>query len=141
VGSVPFEVYWSLPIERLSSDDRPRFRQALGASGYTVTGFATAPDGRDVPAVPKVADIGMPVRLTKLRGTAHALPAIPTDVRKGRLPDPLRGGPRFSIPTNAEDEVWEFWSSRESWQTLMGRGGLALVRDSILIDGYVTVMN
>jgi hypothetical protein len=140
-GSVPFEVYWSLPVERLPYDDRAHFRRALAASDYMVTGFATGPDGRDLPAAAKVAGIGMPLRLTRLRGTAHVLPEVPTLPEEGRLPDPLRGGLRFSIATIAEDEVWEFWSSTESWRMLMGRGGLALVRDRTVVDAYVTIMN
>ncbi len=39
------------------------------------------------------------------------------------------------------DEVREFCSSRESWQHLAGRAGIALVRDGRAVASLVTMLN
>ena len=39
------------------------------------------------------------------------------------------------------DEIWEFDSSRESWEHLCGRSGIALVRDGEIVASVVLVMN
>lgn len=120
VGSVPFEICWSLPIKRLPPADHASFRRALAALGYTITGFATKPDDQDTPVAPAIAALGTPVRLTRLRGTPDELRHASPEPREGRFPDPLRRGLRFSLPMEAEDEVWEFWSSPATWRRLMG---------------------
>ena len=39
------------------------------------------------------------------------------------------------------DEVWSFSSPPESWKQLMGTGGVCLIRNGKVIDGYVTHVN
>jgi hypothetical protein len=39
------------------------------------------------------------------------------------------------------DELWEFRSPTETWQTLSGRAGIALVRNGEVVDSIVTMMN
>ncbi len=39
------------------------------------------------------------------------------------------------------DELWEFSSSSESWDSLAGRAGVALVRNGEVIDSIVTIMS
>jgi hypothetical protein len=39
------------------------------------------------------------------------------------------------------DELWEFSSSRESWEHLAGRAGIALVRDGKVVASLVTMLN
>jgi hypothetical protein len=39
------------------------------------------------------------------------------------------------------DELWEFESSRESWEELAGRAGLCIVREGRIIDAIITRMN
>jgi hypothetical protein len=39
------------------------------------------------------------------------------------------------------DELWEFSSSRDSWQHLCGRGGIALVRGGEVVASVLTEMN
>jgi hypothetical protein len=39
------------------------------------------------------------------------------------------------------DELWIYRSSDESWRHLAGRTGIALVRDGVVIDDVVTLMN
>jgi hypothetical protein len=41
----------------------------------------------------------------------------------------------------AGDELWNFSSSRESWEQLFGREGVAVVRDGKPMIGIVTLMN
>jgi hypothetical protein len=44
-------------------------------------------------------------------------------------------------PFEADDEVWKFTTSPESWKNLCGRAGYALVRSGVVVDVQVTVMN
>lgn len=39
------------------------------------------------------------------------------------------------------DALWEFRSPREMWENMMGREGIALVRDGTIIQCMITVMN
>jgi hypothetical protein len=39
------------------------------------------------------------------------------------------------------DELWEFSSPPESWRSLAGRAGVALVRDGEVIDSIVTILS
>jgi hypothetical protein len=39
------------------------------------------------------------------------------------------------------DTLWYFRSSRESWSTLSGRAGFAIVREGVPISGYMTWMS
>lgn len=39
------------------------------------------------------------------------------------------------------DEIWEFSSTKSSWQQLCGRRGIALVRNSTVVTFFLTVMN
>jgi hypothetical protein len=41
----------------------------------------------------------------------------------------------------AEDEIWRFTTSGESWKNLCGRAGYALVRDGTVVETHVTIMN
>lgn len=39
------------------------------------------------------------------------------------------------------DELWEFNSDDQSWDSLAGRAGLALVRDGEVVTDIITMMN
>ena len=39
------------------------------------------------------------------------------------------------------DEFWEYSSSNEDWQALMGQSGLVMLRNNRVVDGVVTEMN
>ena len=39
------------------------------------------------------------------------------------------------------DEIWTFSSPPETWEALMGRSGIALVRDGEIVQHIVTLMN
>ena len=39
------------------------------------------------------------------------------------------------------DELWEFSTPLHFWQHLVGRGGVALVRQGVIIDHIVSIMN
>lgn len=39
------------------------------------------------------------------------------------------------------DELWEFSSPPESWERLAGRSGLCIVRDGIIINVMITIIN
>jgi hypothetical protein len=39
------------------------------------------------------------------------------------------------------DEIWTFSSPTETWRKLIGRGGIALVRDGKVISTIITRMN
>jgi hypothetical protein len=39
------------------------------------------------------------------------------------------------------DELWSFTSPKEDWSRLMGRAGIALVRDGVMIASIITRMN
>jgi hypothetical protein len=47
----------------------------------------------------------------------------------------------FIIRLRDDDELWRFSSPPESWEMMMGRGGIALVRDGRPITYLGTVMN
>lgn len=48
---------------------------------------------------------------------------------------------RLKASMQEGDELWEFSSPPETWQHLMGRAGVALVRDGDVVDFLVTVLN
>ncbi len=61
-------------------------------------------------------------------------------------PEDLRGEPggsRFWKPLlNAYregDELWEFSTPKHSWENLAGRGGVALVRDGVIVDSIASI--
>jgi hypothetical protein len=138
--SLPLEDYQKISA-KLPWTDREHFDSRLARLGYVVTGFATGPDSQEFAVSVPVLGIGMPFALTKLRGKAGSLPA-PRLPREGEISlDPLQHGLDFGLPTKPDDEVWEFSSSSDSWEHLAGRAGLALVRERIVIDAYVTLMN
>ena len=39
------------------------------------------------------------------------------------------------------DELWEYCSSLESWQHLAGRAGYAVVREGVVVNEILTMMN
>lgn len=39
------------------------------------------------------------------------------------------------------DEIWEFRSPPDTWRMLMGRAGVALVRNGEIVVAIVTIMN
>ncbi len=39
------------------------------------------------------------------------------------------------------DELWEFSSPPETWENMMGRAGIALIRDGRIVDWIITVVN
>lgn len=39
------------------------------------------------------------------------------------------------------DELWSFASSADSWKHLAGRAGIAIVRNGVPIQAFVTMMN
>ena len=39
------------------------------------------------------------------------------------------------------DELWQFCSSPDSWASLAGRAGVALVRAGAVVDSVITIMN
>ena len=111
-----------------------RFR--LDQLGYTVTGFARDSNGHDVAVAFRVLQMGVPFDLGQFLGKVGTLRTY----REGREPHLIRWR-SFSLTPLPEDEVWEFRSSDESWRYLAGRAGVALVRDKVVIDTFVTVMN
>lgn len=123
---IPYEDWW-------------RFTNAMSDLDLTVTGFARNALGENIAVAPGVALIGVPFRLTGLRG-ANSVEARPQDasVAVGRR---LNGARRFRVATHPDDQVWQFSSSLESWRHLGGRAGLALVRKGVVIDAHVTIMN
>jgi hypothetical protein len=120
--SLPFEVYQSV-LEKLPWSDETHFDKQLEELGYVVVGFAKSSDGQEIAVATSVLKIGMSIELTGLRGTAAS------------------AGISFRTAQKPDDEVWDFSSSRDSWQHLAGRAGLALVRDGTVIETSVTVMN
>lgn len=139
-NALPFEDYREI-ASKLLWTDREHFDSRLAQLGYVVTGFATDPQGQDLAVAVPVLKIRIPFALTKLRGRVDSLPA-PRRLAENEISlDPLHHGLLFELPTKPDDEVWEFSSSRDSWEHLAGRAGLALVRERIVIDAYVTMMN
>lgn len=48
---------------------------------------------------------------------------------------------RMLSATLPSDQLWNFSSSREDWQMLCGRAGIAIVRDGNIIDYILTEIN
>ena len=140
-NALPFEDYQEI-ASKLPWTDRERFDSRLAQLGYVITGFATDPQGQDLAVALSVAlKIGIPFALTELRGRASSLPA-PRRLAENEISlDPPHHGELFEFPPKPDDEVWEFSSSRDSWEHLAGRAGLAFVRERTVIDAYVTMMN
>jgi hypothetical protein len=139
-NALPFEDYREI-ASKLPWIDREHFDSRLAQLGYLVTGFASDPQGQDLAVAVPVLKIGIPFALTGLRGRADSLPA-PRRLAENEISlDPLHHGLSFELPPKPDDEVWEFSSSRDSWEHLAGRAGLALVRERTVIDAYVTMMN
>lgn len=47
----------------------------------------------------------------------------------------------FGSSMEENDEIWKFSSPPDSWQLLCGRSGYALVRNGVVIDTFITMMN
>jgi hypothetical protein len=139
-NALPFEDYREI-ASKLPWTDREHFDSRLAQLGYVVTGFARNPQGQDLAVAVAVLKIGIPFALTRLRDRADSLPARRRLAENEISLDPLHHGLSFELPPKPDDEVWEFSSSRDSWEHLAGRAGLALVRERTVIDAYVTMMN
>lgn len=68
-----------------------------------------------------------------------------TDERLGQAPVPFgycnNMWRALLAKMRSGDELWEFSSSRESWQHLCGRRGIALVRGGEVVASVLTEMN
>ena len=115
--------------------DREHLDNRLSQLGYAITGFATSPEGQDLPVAVRVLERadGMPFRLTRMCGKGSS--SLPPG---GVAED---GSLSFQIAPKSDDEVWAFSSSSESWEHLAGRAGLAIVRERTVVDAFVTLMN
>lgn len=138
--SLPFESYSEI-VKKLPWNDRMHFDSYLAKQGYLITGFATGPKGQDFSVATSVLHIGMPISLTRMRGKAGSLPPTRKLAENEISIDPLSHDLSFQVPTQPDDEVWEFSSSKDSWNNLAGRAGVALVRKGAVIEINVTIMN
>ena len=138
--SLPFDVYQSV-LKKLPWSDKTHFDKQLEELGYVVMGFAKTSDGQEVAVAMSVLKIGISIELTRRRGTVASLPKPRKPSSNERSFDPLDAGISFRTAQKPDDEIWDFSSSRDSWQHLAGRAGLALVRDGTVIEHYVSVMN
>jgi hypothetical protein len=59
------------------------------------------------------------------------LGSLPVNERWQKLKSQIRHG----------DELWEFCSPKETWENLMGRKGLWLVRDGEVVYEIISLMN
>jgi hypothetical protein len=68
-----------------------------------------------------------------------------TDKRLGPKPVPFgfinARWEKFKAGIRPGDELWEFSSSRRSWEDLAGRAGFCIVRQGRIIDAIITRMN
>jgi hypothetical protein len=138
--SLPFDVYRSV-LNNLPWSDKTHFDKQLEELGYVVMGFAKSLDGQEIAVAMSVLKIGISIELTRLRGAVASLPKPRKLSSNEPSLDPLDAGISFRTAQKPDDEVWDFSSSRDSWQHLAGRAGLALVRDGTVIETYVTLMN
>lgn len=120
-GAIPFEDYRNLRF-RLDRREHGHVQAALGKLGFVVSNFATGPEGKPLGASFSVVEqLGLPISLTSQRG----------------IDGPHFG--RYHTPSEPGDEVWEFSSSRDSWEHLAGCAGVALVRQGVVVDISVTM--
>lgn len=139
-NSLSFKEYKEI-LAKLSWTDHHHFDSRLTKLGYAVTGFATDAEGQDIAVAVPVLSIGMPIGLTRFRGKAASLPA-PRRLSENEISlDPLDQNLSFKLQPKPNDELWEFSSSRDTWEHLAGCAGLALVRERTVIDAYITMGN
>ena len=50
-------------------------------------------------------------------------------------------GLAFKTPRREGDEVWSFSAPKEMWEQLAGYGGYALLREGVVIETSVTILN
>ncbi len=115
---IPVEMYRELS-KKLKIKDQQRINARLTQLGYVVSEFAQDLNGNDIAAdISVVNRLADPISLSRAQDKHIAV-----------------------WKTKFSDEIFEFSSSPESWNRLAGRAGVALVRDGIVIDIVVTVMN
>jgi hypothetical protein len=135
-GSLPYDIYSKLASE-LDRKDRHHLDRQLVGLGYTITGFARYAGGKGLAVAIPAIGFGGPIDLTKSLGSVDSSQMLVDE--HGRKSS--SSGLPFRSALQADDQIWQFSSSQDSWAHLAGRGGLALVREGVLIDTYVTVMS
>jgi hypothetical protein len=146
--SLPFEAYLEAR-SKISWSDHEHFHERLSQLGYLITGF-TKGDHYAVTG-PVVVRLWSPIALTRMRSKADSLPPpriVAANAGDGsykvtweHMADRSALGASFLLPLLAEDEIWHFSSSPDSWARMAGRAGLALLRERTVVQVIVTMMN
>jgi len=126
---------YTAAVDGLPWADRLHFDKQLHELGYVITGFAKGPEGNSVPvAIPAILEIGLGLPIELIRKSSISSDSKTRTVR--RLFDV-----RFDTETLPDDEIWEFSSSADSWQNFAGRAEQALVRNGVVIELGIAIMN
>jgi hypothetical protein len=117
-GSISLEAYRRYK-GTLGPADQRRFDDRLRGSGFVITGFASGLQNRHIGAdISVVEKLGQPIVLRELACAKFCN-------------SPIKNG----------DQVMEFSTSPTSWRSLSGRAGVALVRNDVVVDVRIEVMN
>ncbi|GEM_PF-3111389 len=145
-GSLPHNAYQEV-MAHLPQSRRADFQKQLSELGYVVTGLVKDVEGTGFAIAITRLSVTSPfsdIPLTLVQRLAPDISSWPLASRMWHLgnddsrslPPKIRGW-----LTHSDDEIWEFLSDQRSWENLAGRGGLARVRNRVVIEIYVTVLS
>jgi len=145
-SSLPHDVYQQI-MACLPQARRADFQKRLSELGYVVTGLVKDVEGTEIAIAVTSLSVTSPftgIPLTLIQQLATDTASWPRASRMWHL----GSADSHSLPpeirewlTHSDDEIWEFSSDQRSWQNFTGRGGLARVRNRVVIETYVTVLS
>lgn len=144
--SLPYNAYQQV-MTHLPHSRRADFQKQLSELGYVVTGLVKDVEGAEFAVAATSLSATSPfsdIPLTLVQPLASDISSWPLPSRMWHL----GSNDSHSLPpkiggwlTHPDDEIWEFLSDQRSWENLAGRGGLARVRNRVVIEIYVTVLS